>query len=313
MLRPICQESLRLVTLGDTAQTYFAILNNRERLRLNQESLDNVKEVLRIIEARYEAGAVSALELSQQKSALATAEAARAALEQQESVARNSLAVLLGKAPQGFNVNHQSLTDLTIPSINPGQPSQLLERRPDIRAAEAALIAANANIGVARAAFFPSVTLGLNSNWSTLAFGDPLTSAISLASSLSAPIFQGGRLEGGLEQATARQKELVETYRKTVLTAFQEVEDAMVAVDTAQTREARLQEAMDEARTAYTLSQNLYEAGATDFQTLLNAQSTYLSAQDNFAQVRLARLSAAIDLFKALGGGWQAGSNATQS
>ncbi|MCF8496295.1 MAG: TolC family protein [Alphaproteobacteria bacterium] len=299
------QESLRLVTIGDVARGYFTVLNNRERLRLNEDNLKNAREILRIVQARYDAGTISTLDLSQQKSALASAEAAHASLVQQESIAKNALALLLGKPPQGFEVGAQTLTNIKIPQIDPVQPSQLLERRPDIRAAEASLLTANANIGAARAAFFPSVGLGLNSGWSAAAFADPLSSAMSLAASLAAPIFQGGRLEGGLDQATARQKELVENYRKAVLTAFREVEDALTAVNISKIREEKLQEAMKEARTSYMLSQTLYDAGSIDFQVLLNTQTTYFNAQDSYVQARFARLSAAIDLFKALGGGWQ--------
>src|SRR5690606_35194606 len=127
---------------------------------------------------------------------------------------------------------------------------------------------------------------------------------LSLASSLTTPIFQGGRLEAGVEQASARQQELLENYRKTILTAFQEVEDSLAAVRAAEAREKSLQTAMEQARKSYRLSRSRYDAGAIDFQTLLNTQNTMLSAEDNYSQARLARLNAATALFKALGGGW---------
>lgn len=298
------QDALALVVMGDVANAYFSLLNTRDRLAIADSNLVNAREVLRIVQARVDAGSESALELAQQKSSVASREAARAAIAQQAVNAENALAILLGKLPQTIPVATANLDALAIPQINPGQPSSLLERRPDIRAAEADLLAANADIGAARAAFYPSVTLGLDWSIAASGFGDPATTALSLASSLAAPVFQGGRLEGGVEQATARQAERIETYRKTILVAFQEVEDALTAVRTARLREQALTTAMEEARISYDLSKRRYDAGAIDFRTLLDTQDTLLSAEDSHAQAKLDRLSASVDLFLALGGGW---------
>lgn len=298
------QDALALVVMGDVAQGYFTLLNLRERLAIADSNLKNAKELLRIMEARVREGSESDLELSQQSAAVSNSEAARESLVEQISNAENALAVLLGKAPQSIIVEGKNLDNLTVPAIEPGQPSELLERRPDLRSAEASLVAANADIGAARAAFFPSITLGAGQSIAATGFGDPATTALSLASSLAAPIFQGGRLQGGLDQATARQKELAETYRKTVLVSFQETEDALAAVKAAQVRENSLRNAMQQAQKAYQLSKKRYDAGSIDFQTLLDTQNSQLSAEDSFSQARLARLAAAINLFKALGGGW---------
>ena len=214
--------------------------------------------------------------------------------------------MLAGQAPTTLNVSGTSLSGVTIPAIAPGQPSELLQRRPDIRASEADLVAANANIGAARAALYPSVNLGTNWSAAAAGFANPATTAMALAASLAVPIFQGGRLEGGVEQATARQKELAEVYRKTVLVSFQETEDALSAVKASEKRERAFATSLAEARKAYELSRQQFDAGAIDFQTLLDTQNGLLSAQDGYAQTRLERLSAAIDLYKALGGGWNA-------
>lgn len=192
-----------------------------------------------------------------------------------------------------------------MPAIAPGQPSSLLERRPDIRSSEAGLRAANANIGAARAAFFPSVSLGLDAAIA----GDPVSKTLGLAASLAAPIFEGGRLEGNLDATKARQAELTETYRKTVLTSFQEVEDALAAARGTQAREKALLQAQREAQKSYNLSLQLYKAGSIDFQTLLNTQNSLFNAQDNYASVKLDMLNAAVDLYKALGGGWKSGND----
>ncbi len=298
------QEALALVVMGEVAQTYFTLLNLRERLEIANDNLANSREIIRIIEARVSAGAESELELAQQRASVASSEAARAVLTGQIRGAENALSVLAGMVPQDMMPEERGLAEITLPEIAAGQPSALLERRPDIRSAEAALLAANADIGAARAAFFPSVSLGMNSAVSMAGFGDPSATAVSLASSLAAPLFRGGRLEGGLERATERQLELAENYRKAVLVAFREVEDALAAQKTAKAREAALATAMAEARKAYRISRQRYDAGAIDFQTLLDTQRAQLTSEDNHSQAKLSRLLAAVDLFMALGGGW---------
>jgi len=299
------EDALSLLVMGDVATGYFTLLNLRERLAIADDNLQIARELQEIVQTRLDLGSESMLALAQQRVAVANSEAARAALIQQITSAENALAVLLGKPPGAVTVEAQTLSGTKVPGIAPGQPSSLLERRPDIRAAEATLIAANADIGAARAAFFPSISLGGTGSLASTGFGDPVTSVIALAASIAAPIFSGGANEGGLESATARQLELAQAYRGTVLTGFQEVEDALAAVRSAQDREAAYQIAMEQSREAYDLSTLQYDAGLIDFQTLLDTQSSRLSAEDSYAQSRLALLLAAIDLYKTLGGGWQ--------
>lgn len=298
------RDAVALVVMGDVASTYFNLLNARQRLAIADENLENAREVLKIVDARYQAGTVSALDLAQQTASLASSEAVRTSTAQNVSVAENALAVLLGQAPQSLNVKSNTLKNVTVPAIDPGQPSSLLSRRPDIRRAEMGLIAANADIGAARAAFFPTVTLGLDWSVAASGLGDPVTTALGLASSLAVPIFQGGRLEGGVELATARQAELVENYRKTILVAMQEVEDSLTAEKTAARREELLARAVQQSRQAYKYARQQYDAGVIDFQTLLETQDRLLAAEDSHAQARNERLQAALELFMALGGGW---------
>ncbi len=300
------RDAVALVVMGDVASTYFNVLNARQRLGIADTNLKNAREVLNIVQARFNAGTVSALDLAQQQASLAASEASRATTAQNVSIAENALAVLVGQVPQTLNVPGESLTAITIPAIDPGQPSSLLGRRPDIRKSEMELYAANADIGAARAAYFPTITIGLNGSIASTGFGDPATTVLGLASALTAPIFQGGRIEGGVEQATARQKELVENYRKTVLVSLQEVEDSLTAEKTAERREQLLEQAVTESRKAYSYARQQYDAGIIDFQALLETQNTLLSSEDSYAQARNDRLQAAIDLFKALGGGWSA-------
>lgn len=298
------QDALALVIMGDVARGYFNVLNLRNRLSIADENLKIARDILRIVESRYEAGSESALEVARQKSNLASSEASRNAIAEQVVNAENALAILLARPPQSITIRGRSLGNLKIPASAAGQPSELLERRPDIRAAETGLIAANADIGAAKAAFFPSVTLGLDGSLAAAGFGDPASTAASLAAALAMPLFQGGRLEAGVELAEARKAELAENYQQAVLTAFREVEDALTAVKATRERESLNAVAMREARTSYTLSRQLYDAGSIDFQDLLDVQRTLLSAEDSYAQSRFDRLSASIDLYLALGGGW---------
>ncbi|MFA5591875.1 MAG: efflux transporter outer membrane subunit [Micavibrio sp.] len=298
------RDATALVVMGDVARAYFNVLNLQERLTIADQNLESGRELLRIVEARFNAGATTALDVSRQKSDLASDEASRAAIEQQFAIAKNALAVLIGEPPQNLSIVAADLRSLPVPSIAPGQPSELLERRPDIRAAELGLVAANADIGAARAAFFPRLTIGLELGIAATPIGDPATTTLSLLSGLAAPIFKGGLLEGNLAYSKARREELVETYRKTILTSFQDVEDALAVTKGAQQRENSLNTAVLEARKAYDLSKRQYDAGATDFQILLDARRVLLRAEDSYIQTKNDRLAAAVDLYKALGGGW---------
>lgn len=299
------RQALALTVMGDVATTYFTILNLNERIDIAESNLKISREVLRIVQAREDAGSVSGLEVAQQKTIVANTEAGLASIREQRVNAYNALAVLLGQPPQTVAVQAKDLSGVTLPAIAAGQPSDLLIRRPDIYSAEMDLIAANANIGAARAAFYPSLNLGLDWTIAASPLGDPTATALSLASALTAPIFQGGRLEGGLDQATARQLELAETYRKTVLVAFQEVEDALAAIRASGERQTAYETAAKESRRAWELSVKQYDAGLIDFQSLLDTQRSMLSADDTARSARLATYTAAITLFRALGGGWE--------
>lgn len=302
------RDALALIVMGDVAKTYFSVLSLEERLNIADQNLESARELLRIVNARFDAGATTALDVSQQKADLATTEAARTTVEQQLKAAKTSLAVLLGKAPQNLTVKEKNLRALPVPEIAPGQPSTLLERRPDIRNAEAGLIAANADIGAARAAFFPKINIGLDAGIAATPIGDPATKTLSLLANLAAPIFKGGLLEGNLAYSKARKEELVENYRKAVLVSFKDVEDSLSAAKASTQREKSLETAMAEARKAYNLSLQQYDVGTIDFQILLDARQTMLAAEDSYLQTKNERLAAAVDLYKALGGGWSEGS-----
>lgn len=299
------RDAMALIVMADVAKSYFNVLNLQERMTIADQNLESARELLRIVQARFDAGAITALDVSQQKSSLASDEASRALIEQQLKIAKSTLAVLLAMPPQNLTVTAQDLRSLPVPTVAPGQPSSLLERRPDIRSAESNLVAANADIGAARAAFFPQFNIGLDLGIAATPIGDPATTTASLLGGLVAPIFKGGLLQGNLDFTKARKEELVDTYRKTILTSFKDVEDTLAIVKGSQQREESLQTAMDEARKAYDLSKQQYDAGAIDFQILLDSRRVMLQAEDLYTQTKNDRLAAAVDLYKALGGGWE--------
>lgn len=299
------KEALALVVASDTAQAFIGLLAVSDRIQVSRDNLANAQAVLKITQARFDAGTLSALELAQQKTAAANVQAATAALIQQREAQLDLLAVLLGKPPQDFSVESTGLSAFTAPSLTPLQPASLLLRRPDIRAAEARLQAANYDIGAARAAFFPDFQLSASSALSASSLSAPAALANALAAAISTPVFRGGALTGGLELTKARRAEAEDQYRKAVLTSFQEVQDALAAVQNADMRVKQFAIAARESQTAYALARQRFNAGTIDFTTLLDTQRSLFSAQDAAISARQAQLNAVIDLYRALGGGWK--------
>lgn len=301
------RQTVALTLLSDIATTWFQVLTARERRRLAEETLANAESILELLEQRQGAGTVSDLEVAQQRSAVATQRAALPALLLSERLSLNALAVLLGRPPEGFAVETRSLADIRLPPVVAGLPSTLLERRPDLRKAEADLRAANFDIGTARAARFPSVQLtadgGTVSGALSGLFGAG-TFFYTLTSSLTAPIFAGGRLEGQEELNRARFAELIETYQQSILAAFQDVEDALSTAEQNGRQYGFSREAYEQARTAYRLADLRFRVGTVDFLTVLEAQRTVFQAADALVQADAARYNAIVGVYRALGGGW---------
>ena len=295
------QRTLELTVASNVAFTYFSVLAARERLDVARSNFEISERIFDIIQTRYEAGDVSRFDLASQEASLANARARLPQIRQQLVSLETALSVLLGQPPQGFTAPQGNLLAMTPPAINPGMPSELLLRRPDLLSAEAQLRAADANVAAAQRAFFPSIDLSTGVN-ASLTGG---TSVIgSLAASLAAPIFTGGRLEGQLDAAEARVEQQIARYRQAALNALRDVDVSLSALATAEQREEQLVVARNAAQTSLSLAEIRYRSGADDLTSLLNAQSTFFSASDSLVQGRLDRLSAAIDLYVAIGGGW---------
>lgn len=305
------RESARLTLIAGVADAYFDILSLRGRLAVARENLAIAERVLAVVEARRRNGAVSQLDVERQQAAILSQRAAIPALEQQERQTRAALAVLLGRVPEGFDVKADGIDALAIPAVGPGLPADLLTRRPDLAAAEASLVAANADLAAARAELLPSIQLtgsaGVASS-ALLAIGSGATSTVAIAASILQPIFDGGRRRAGVTIAESRERELLEGYRRAILAAFADVENALVATTRLAEREALQAEAARRSREALRLAEVRYREGADDLLSVLDAQRSLFNAEDQHAQARLERLQAAVALYKALGGGWQANS-----
>lgn len=295
------QRALELTVASDVAFTYFSVLAARERLEVARSNLEISERIFDIVQTRYDAGDVSRFDLASQEASLANARARVPQIEQQLVSLETALSVLLGRAPQGYDAPQGDILAMTPPAINPGMPSELLLRRPDLLSAEAQLRAADANVAAAQRAFFPSIDLSAGVN-AGLTGG---TSVIgSLAASLAAPIFTGGRLEGQLTAAEARVDQQIARYRQATLNALRDVDVSLSALATAEVREEQLVVARNAAEQSLSLAEVRYRSGADNLTSLLNAQSTFFSASDSLVQGRLDRLSAAVDLYVAIGGGW---------
>jgi NodT family efflux transporter outer membrane factor (OMF) lipoprotein len=301
------RDVVALSTMASVANTYFLILDTQDRLRIARENLAAANRVLTLIRERFLAGTASQLDVAQQQSLAATQRAAIPPLEitLRQSIA--ALAVLTGRAPENFSVRGGGMAAIRPPAVTPGLPSELLIQRPDIRSAEAQLSAANFNVESARAAFFPSIQITAQGGFQSAAlatlFG-PGAWFYTAAASLAQPVFDGFLRLGQLEIAQGRQQELVQNYRKAVLSAFSDVEQALIAVEQQTTRERLQAEVVRAAREAFTLSEQRLREGTVDLVTVLNTEQTLFQAQDTLAQVRFARFQAIVSLFQALGGGW---------
>jgi multidrug efflux system outer membrane protein len=306
------QQTVALTVVSSVATTYFQALELRDRIEVARQNLENGQNVLDGLRLQETAGIATGLDVAQQETAVALLDAAIPPLLQQFRQTVNALAVLIGKTPESLDVDAGTLTSLTRPAVVEGLPSQLLARRPDVAAAEQQLIAANANITIARAALFPAIQLTASGGYESTALASlisPANRLYSISAGLMQPIFHGGALRGQVAFSNAQYAELLSTYHKTVISAFSNVEDALVAAQQTQEQQARQQEAVNKAARAFQFAQTQMSAGVVSILTVLNTENALFSAEDELVQVQYLHLQSLVDLFTALGGGWQQGSS----
>ncbi|MGA6962210.1 MAG: TolC family protein [Xanthobacteraceae bacterium] len=301
------KEVVVLSTIVSVGTAYLQILASQDHLRITRENLVAASRILTLVKQRAEQGTASALDVAQQQSLV---DQVRANIPLFDQTLRQNIAILaalMGRAPEDLVVKGGSLFRLGIPLVTPGLPSELLLQRPDIRADEANLAAAEASVASARAAFFPTISLTAQGGYESTALRllfTPQNALYNVAANITQPIFDGFQLEGQLEFAQGRQFELLKTYCQTVLNGFRDVEVALIAIADGAERERLQQAVVTSSRRAFELSEVRLREGVADLVVVTQTQQTLFTAEDNLVLARLARLQAVLSLFQALGGGW---------
>lgn len=299
-------ESVRLSLVAELAQDYFQLRAADTQQRLLDETVVAYTRALELVRNRYNAGVASKADVAQAETQLKTTQAQAIDVGVNRAQLEHAIAVLSGKAPSELSLAAAELPP-TVPVVPAGLPSDLLQRRPDIAAAERRVAAANAQIGVARTAYFPALTLSAAVGFQSSSFANWLSAPSrfwSLGPALVQTLFDGGQRRAQTEQALAFHDETVATYRQTVLSSFQEIEDNLAALRLLQ-REAEIQdEAVRAAQESVTLLTNQYKAGTVSYADVVTVQATALSNQRSAVDIRNRQLIAAVILIRALGGSW---------
>ena len=299
--------AVRLSAQAELAQTYFQLRVLDLQRQLLEDTVAAFGKSLQLTKNRYAAGVVGKVDVVQAETQLKSTQAQAIDIGVQRAQFEHAIALLIGKPPAAFAIERRPLT-VVMPAIPPGLPSELLERRPDIAAAERRVASANAQVGVAQAAFFPSLTLSATAGFRTsepsLWFTTP-SRFWSLGPAIAQSIFDAGLRRAQTDQAIAAYDASVAAYRQTVLTGFKEVEDNLAALRILE-EEARVQdEAVNAARESLALTTNQYKAGTISFLNVVIVQAAQLSNERAAVGILGQRLTAAVLLVKALGGGWQ--------
>lgn len=294
--------------VGDVAGDYFTLRERDLELQIGENTRKIAEDNLRLVGLRHDRGAATGLDVHQAEQLLYTATAQIPDTQKEIGQAEDALSLLLGQPP-GDIARGKGINDLALPAeIPPGLPSSLLERRPDIRQAEQTLIAANAQIGVAKAYYYPQISLTGFVQGQSRALSDLVTGPArfwNMTAGALAPIFTAGGLRANVRLTEAQKREMVITYQKTIYTAFREVSDALIAYD--RTREQLRQEELlvDALTETVHLSTLRYQGGLDSYLQVLVAERSLFQGQITLAQLRLQELLAYVQVYRALGGGWQ--------
>ncbi|HDX8366973.1 TPA: efflux transporter outer membrane subunit [Aeromonas dhakensis] len=303
------QRSTQIALVASVANAYLTLLADQELLALSEATLATEQESYGLTEHKYRLGAASEMELAQGRTALESAKVSLAQYQRQVKQDRNGLALLLGTGVPALMTEPATLAEVQLAAIPVGAPSSLLQQRPDILAAEHSLKAANANIGAARAAFFPTISLtataGTASNQLSGLF-DGGTGTWTFMPQINLPIFDGGKRIADLDVAEVSTKQAVASYEKSIQTAFKEVADTLGAQADYQQQLQAQQALVKASQTYFKLAEVRYEKGVDSYLTRLDAQRSLFSAKQGLITTRLAQLNNQVALYKAVGGGWQA-------
>jgi len=305
------QQTVILTLVSDVASDYFALLQLDLQLQITRQTVDTQTDSVKLTTRRLEYGVATKLDVLQAQQTLDTANAQVPDLERQITQEENAISILLGNYPQdvprGLTLVEQTLP----PEVPPGVPSSIIERRPDIREAEQNLIAANAEIGVAKAQFFPQISLtgsGGGAFGRSSAFSSLMSSQIgtwSYGAQASQPIFTGGALRGNLRLAESQQKQALIAYRQAIQRAFGDVSDALIGYEKFHQVRIRQQESVADLQESVRLSTLRYRGGTTTYLEVLDGQRSLYAAELTLAQARGNEYQSLVQVYRALGGGWQ--------
>ena len=301
------REVVALTTMAAVANTYFQVLAAQDQIKATRRNLAAAERILALIKSQFAGGTASQLDLSQQEALVATQRAAIPPLEVTLGQNTAALALLVARAPADFSVRGGSTTQISVPRITPGMPSELLYQRPDVRQAEAQLASSNFSVDAARAAFFPQIQLTGTTGFQSAALASlfaPGAWYYTLAAGLTQPLFDGFLLESQLKLAKGQQLQNLQAYRKAVLSAFADVEKALIALQQYTLQERLQSDVVASSRKAFEVSETQLRGGTVNLITVLQTQQTLFTAELNLVSVRLNKLLAASSLFQALGGGW---------
>jgi NodT family efflux transporter outer membrane factor (OMF) lipoprotein len=310
------QDSVAISTNANVANAYFTVLALRERVDVAKKNIEAAKRILAITQAKVSNGVLSNLDLAQQTAQVLGEEAAIPQLEEQEREARNALAILLGRMPGTLKIEATNLEGLSAPPVQAGIPATLLTRRPDVKQAESSLMAAHADLDAARAAFLPGVSLNASGGWRTTDwdnFINPEHLLWTLGASVVQTIFDGGKLTSQRDYYKGREAEVLASYRSAVLNALSDTETQIGSLASNTEAERLTAERVKNAQEAFRISELQYREGVVDLLTVLQAQQTLFSAQDQLVVYKQARLQSGVGLYRALGGGWDVTQDADKS
>jgi len=300
--------SVLLSLQADVAQTYFRLRATDAELATVEQTVRLREESVKVNQRRFDLGDIGEFDLSRAKTELATTRSEAIGLQRRRATTEHALAVLLGKPAAAYTAGNSPLLDSTLlPAIPTGVPSSLLERRPDIAAAQKAMEASNARIGVARSAMFPALNITANGGGAAGHFSDVFkwsSRSWVLGALLSMPLIDGGRNSNNVKRSEAALEESVAGYRQTVLGAFAEVEDNLAGLRILGGQTAQIDDALVSARRSADLAQKLYDAGRSSYLDLLDAQRNLAAVERSAVQLRGDRAVTTVALIRSLGGDW---------
>ena len=302
------QKAVMSSLVSNVASAYFQLLELDSEMEISRNTLASRKESLRLVEVRAKGGATSMLDVRQSEQLVYTAAGTIPDLERRIEQQENLISILLGKNPAPVTRGKPLVESVILPTVPAGLPSSLLERRPDIQSSEQQLVAANARIGVAKAAYFPQITLTAVGGYQSAALTNLFTGPAGLwnvGGQLVQPIFTGGRIRSNVRLTEAQKQETVLVYQQSIQQSFREVSDSLVAYRKNQEFRAQQELLTNSAQDATRLSDMRYRGGVTSYLEVLDSDTRYFDAQLNLAQARLNERLALVQLYNALGGGWQ--------